>query len=268
MSDAMLTNTDLARYSRQIALANIGKAGQEKLKGSKVLVIGTGGGGSAAALYAGAMGIGSLGLMDPDVVELSNLSRQILYAHSDLGRLKVAAAKERILANNPHIRVNTYPFAADGENLADISKDYDFILDDAGGLQTKFMINDVLTTRRKPYAYAGANWYNMGKVGTVAGGSACFRCMLDLPADLPADTRPGPASVIGPLLGVIGSIQAMEAVKYLVGGHDLLMDRVLMFNLVTLRMTISPVEKRPGCPFCNVEGETAKGEAPTTDFSH
>lgn len=189
----MLTDAELSRYSRQIALTNIGKAGQEKLKRSKVLIIGAGGGGSAAALYAGAMGIGTLGLLDPDVVELSNLSRQILYSHSDLGRLKVEAAKERILANNPGIQVNTYPFAADGKNLADISKDYDFILDDAGGLQTKFMINDVLATRRKPYAFAGTNWYNMGKVGTVAGGSACFRCMLDLPDDLPADTRPGPA---------------------------------------------------------------------------
>ena len=258
--DVMLTSADLTRYSRQIALTNIGKAGQEKLKRSSVLIIGTGGGGSAAALYAGAMGIGTLGLLDPDVVELSNLSRQILYSHSDLGRFKVEAAKERILANNPDIRVNTYPFAANGENLADLSEDYDFILDDASGLQTKFMINDVLATRRKPYSFAGTNWYNMGKVGTVAGGSACFRCMLDLPADLPADTRPGPARVIGPLLGVIGSIQAMEAVKYLVGGHDLLIDRVLMFNLVTLSMKISSVEKRPNCPFCNAEGETVKGE--------
>jgi len=266
--DAVLTDAELSRYSRQIALTNIGKAGQEKLKRSSVLIIGTGGGGSAAALYAGAMGIGTLGLLDPDVVELSNLSRQILYSHGDLGRLKVEAAKERILANNPDIQVNTYPFAADGENLAYISKDYDFILDDAGGLQTKFMINDVLATHRKPYAFAGTNWYNTGKVGTVAGGSACFRCMLDLPADLPADTRPGPPSVIGPLLGVIGSIQAMEAVKYLVGGHDLLMDRVLMFDLVTLRMTISPVEKRPDCPFCNAQGETAKGEEPArADYS-
>ena len=256
----MLTQTELMRYSRQIALTNIGKAGQETLKSSRVLIIGTGGGGSAAALYAGAMGIGTLGLVDPDVVELSNLSRQVLYSRDDIGRLKVEAAKERILANNPDIEINAYPFAADAENLASLSQDYDFILDDASGLQTKFMINDILAARRKPYAFAGTNWYNLGKVGTVAGGSACFRCILDLPADLPPDTRPGPPRVIGPLLGVIGSIQAMEAVKYLVGGHELLTDRVLTFNLITLRMKIAPVEKRANCPVCNVEATNKRVE--------
>jgi len=256
----MLTKADLTRYSRQIALTNIGEAGQEKLKSSRVLIIGTGGGGSAAALYAGAMGIGTLGLVDPDIVELSNLSRQILYSHNDIGRLKVEAAKERILANNPDIHVNTYPFAADVENLANLSEEYDFILDDASGLQTKFMINDILAARRKAYAFAGTNWYNMGKVGTVADGSACFRCILDLPSDLPPDTRSGPPRVIGPLLGVIGSIQAMEAVKYLAGGHELLIDRVLTFNLITLRMKISPVEKRSNCPICNAERNATKAE--------
>lgn len=258
----MLTDTDIERYSRQIALTNIGKAGQEKLKNARVLIIGTGGGGSAAALYAGAMGIGTLGLVDPDVVELSNLSRQILYSHRDIGKRKVEAAKERLLANNPDIQINTYPFAADSENLVNLSADYDFILDDASGLQTKYLINDVLCARRKPYAFAGVNWYNMGKVATVAHGSACFRCILDLPPNLPPDGRPGPPRVIGPLLGVIGSIQVMEAVKYLVGGHDLLTDRVLLFNLMTLKMDIQPVEKRPDCPVCNSGKSDARNRIP------
>lgn len=257
---SMLANADIERYSRQIALPGIGKIGQEKLKESKVLIIGTGGIGSITALYAGAMGIGTLGLVDPDVVELSNLSRQILYSHSDLGRRKADAAKQRILANNPHIRINTYPFAVDGGNLESLSAEYDFVLDDADGLQAKCMINDVLAAIRKPYAFAGANRYNTGKVATIAHGSACFRCILDLPPDLPTNTRSGYARVIGPLLGVIGSIQVMEAVKYLVGGHDLLLDRVLIFNLDTLGMKLSAVEKRPGCPICNAGEKTEVGK--------
>ena len=256
MKDVMLTNADVERYGRQIALTNIGKNGQEKLKGSRVLIIGVGGGGSAVALYLGAAGIGNIGLADPDSVELSNLSRQILYSHRDIGRLKVEAAKERILANNPHIQVKTYPLRVDAENLESLIADYDFILDDASGLQTKFLINDVMVAHSKPYAFAGANWYNLGKVATVADDSACFRCILDLPPNLPPDTRPGPPRVIGPLLGVIGSIQAMEAIKYLVGGHDLLTDRVMIFNLVTLKMEISPIEKRPNCPVCNNTHDT------------
>lgn len=258
----MLTPTDLERYHRQIALTNIGRDGQEKLKNAKVLIIGVGGGGSAVALYLGAAGVGTIGLVDPDSVELSNLSRQIIYSHRDIGRLKVEAAKERILANNPDIQVNTYPFGVNAENLERLISGYDFVLDDASGLKTKFMINDVMVAHSKPYAFAGANWYNMGKVATIAGGSACFRCILDLPPNLPPDTRPGPPRVIGPLLGVIGSIQAMEAIKYLVGGHDLLTNRVMVFNLVTLKMEICPIEKRPNCSVCNEgnEGKDNSGE--------
>lgn len=252
----MLTDSDLERYTRQIALTNIGKDGQEKLKGSSVLIIGLGGGGSAVALYLGAAGIGTIGIADPDSVELSNLSRQILYSHSDIGRPKVEAAKERILANNPDIQVKTYPFGVNAENLEYLMENYDFVLDDAGGLQTKFMINDMLVAHLKPYAFAGVNWYNLGKVATIADGSACFRCILDIPPNLPPDTRPGTPRVIGPLLGVIGSIQAMEAIKYLVGGHDLLTDRVMIFNLLTLKMEICSIEKRPNCPICNTGSET------------
>lgn len=244
----------LERYSRHILLKNVGIEGQEKLLNGKVLIIGTGGLGAPAALYLAAAGVGTLGLVDGDVVDRSNLQRQVIHFTPDLDKPKVESAREKIAQINPDVKVNTYQTLAMAHNTLDLIKDYDFVIDGTDNFAAKFLINDACVIGKKPFSHGGILRFD-GQGMTYVPGHTCYRCVFkDLP---PKDAVPtcSQAGVLGAIAGMLGTIQAAEALKFLLGEGELLTDRLLMFD--ALKMSFRSVNLKPNkkCPVC--------GENPT-----
>jgi thiazole biosynthesis adenylyltransferase ThiF len=229
-----LTNEQINRYSRHILLKEIGVKGQKKLLDSKVLIIGAGGLGAPAAMYLAAAGVGTIGIVDADVVDLSNLQRQIIHSTPDVGKPKVQSAKETINAINPDVNVITYEQFVSASNVMELISGYDFILDGTDNFPAKFLINDACVLSHKPFSHAGIIQFRGQLMTYVPKQGPCYRCVFKEPPPPKAVPTCKEAGVVGCMAGVIGSLQAMEAVKYITGAGDLLTGQLLTFNALTM----------------------------------
>ena len=246
-----LTAAQMERYSRHILLREMGTEGQEKLLHAKVLILGAGGLGSPAALYLAAAGVGTIGIADADEVDLSNLQRQIIHTTADIGKAKVQSAKETLQAVNPDVTVKTYHTFVTPENIMELIADYDLIVDATDNFPSKFLINDACVMAKKPFSHAGVLGFQGQLMTYVPGQGPCYRCIFgDVP---PEDAVPTckQVGIIGAVAGVIGSLQAMEAVKYLIGRGDLLTGCLLTFDAMTMewRKVRLPADTS-GCAVC------------------
>jgi len=247
----MLSPAEIDRYARQMALPGIGRAGQERLQSASVLLVGVGGLGSASSQYLAAAGVGRIGLVDGDRVERSNLQRQVVHGEGSVGQPKVASAAARLAEANPHVRLDTYDCYLTATNAAEIAADYDVILDGADNFPARFLCNDIGFALRKPVVHAAVERF-AGEVTVFAphAGGPCYRCLLPVPPDPDAVPADADARVLGALAGVIGSLQALEALKWLVGLGDPLVGR--MVHLDALRGCWREIRLRrdPACPLC------------------
>lgn len=245
------TKEQMERYSRHIALKEIGVEGQKKLLHAKVLIIGAGGLGSPVAMYLAAVGVGTIGIADADEVDLSNLQRQIIHATKDVGKPKVASAQETMEAMNPDVKVNTYHTFVTSENIMKLIRDYDFIIDATDNFSTKFLINDACVMAKKPFSHAGVIRLQGQLMTYVPGEGPCYRCVFRNPPPKDAVPTCKQVGVVGAMVGVIGSLQAMEAIKYLVGVGDLLTGSLLTYD--ALKMEFRKVKlphHTENCPVC------------------
>lgn len=245
-----LTEQQIERYSRHIILPEVGGKGQAKLLGGRILIVGAGGLGSPAALYLAAAGVGVLGLADGDVVDLTNLQRQIAHATADLGRAKVESAAARCRAINPDVNVRLHAEHLRADNALDILKDYDFVIDGTDNFAAKFLVADACHFAGKPYAHAGILRFEGQAMTVIPGRTGCYRCLFREPPPPGAVPSCSQAGVLGVLAGIVGTIQAAEALKFLLGIGDLLANRLLVFD--ALKMTFRQVafKRNAACPLC------------------
>lgn len=245
------------RYARQLVLPEIGPDGQQKLQSARVLIIGTGGLGSPAALYMAAAGVGTIGLADGDPVELSNLQRQILHSTETLGINKAESAASGLIWLNPEICVQTYPLFVTSENAAEMLADYDFILECTDSMESKSLINDVCVREGKPFCFGAAVRFYGQLMTVIPGQGPCYRCAFgDLQdQDKTADAKK--LGVIGAVPGVIGCLQAMEAIKYVTGVGELLTGRLLTCDALQAEFQTIPLLRDPECPVCGAKKEQA-----------
>ncbi|MCE5286702.1 MAG: molybdopterin-synthase adenylyltransferase MoeB [Pelosinus sp.] len=252
-----LTNEQMERYSRHIILSEVGGKGQKKLLSSKVLIIGTGGLGAPAAVFLGAAGVGTIGLVDFDAVELSNLQRQIIHQTKDVGKPKVQSGKETLQEMNPDVKVVTYQELVNSSNIMDIIKDqdYDFIIDGTDNFPAKFLINDACVMLQKPFSHAGIIRFKGQTMTYLPGEGPCYRCIFNSPP--PADAVPTckQAGVLGVMGGIIGTIQATEALKYILGVGKLLNGYLLTYDALTMEFRKIKLPRNKTCGIC--------GEQPT-----
>ena len=249
----MFTDEQLERYARHIVIKEVGQKGQQKLLDSKVLVIGAGGLGSPALMYLSASGVGNIGIVDSDCVDLSNLQRQIIHHDSDIGIPKVISAKNTINAMNPDIKVKTYYMKADESNIMDLIKDYDYILDCTDNFNSKFMINDACVISGKPFTHAGILRFEGQLMTYIAEqNSPCYRCVFGNPPPPDAVPTVKQVGVIGAVCGTTGTLQALEAIKYIIGTGELLSGYLLNFNALTMNFRkIKLPNRSESCPVCS-----------------
>ena len=238
---------DCSRYARQLALPEIGEAGQERLLASSVLIIGAGGLGSPAAFYIAASGVGRIGLVDSDKVDLSNLQRQILHGSHDLGREKVVSAAETLGDLNPSLKLETYKIRLDSGNAPGLFAKYDFIVDATDNFGSKILIGETAWRLGKPHSHAGIVAFAGQTFTVLPPKGPCVRCLYRQTPKDPATPR-GP---LGAVPGVIGSIQAIETIKFLVGLPPSLTDSVLVFDSLTLGFRKVQLKPNPSCPLCS-----------------
>lgn len=251
----MLKDDQVERYSRQILLPNVGGEGQNKLLSAKVLIIGAGGLGSPAALYLAAAGIGRIGIVDSDKVELNNLQRQILHSTKRVGRAKVESAKETIAALNPDVEVVPFKVRLTSENILDVIKDYDIIIDGSDNFPTRFLVNDACVLSGKPLSHGGIFRFDGQAMTIIPGKGPCYRCLFPEPPPPGAMPSCQEAGILGAVAGVIGVIQANEVLKFVLGIGQMLVGRLLVFNALDSYFRIVKVPKNKDCPIC--------GEKPT-----
>ncbi|MEO7273156.1 MAG: molybdopterin-synthase adenylyltransferase MoeB [Vicinamibacterales bacterium] len=245
-----LTNDEIQRYSRHLILPEVGVEGQRKLKAGRVLCVGAGGLGSPAALYLAAAGIGTLGIIDFDTVDASNLQRQILHSTSDVGRSKLASARERLLALNPALKVQGYETALTSKNALEIFRDFDVILDGTDNFSTRYLVNDACVILGKPNAY-GSIFRFEGQASVFATkGGPCYRCLYPEPPPPGLVPSCAEGGVLGVLPGVIGTIQATETIKLLLGGGTTLIGRLLLYDAWNMRFRELKLRRDVDCPVC------------------
>lgn len=244
-----LSPEELARYRRHLTLPELGAAGQERLKSSRVLVVGAGGLGSPAALYLAAAGIGTLGIADGDRVERSNLQRQVLFESADVGRLKAQAARERLIALNEDITVVAHALTLRARNAREVIQDYDIVLDGTDRLDSRYLINDACVLLGKPLVSAAIHRFEGQAMTYLPGKGPCYRCLFpQAQAGLVGNCAD--AGVLGVLPGVLGVIQATEAIKIATGIGEALAGRLLIYDALTLRFLELPVSRRSECAAC------------------
>ena len=250
-----LTEEQRERYSRQLRLPEIGAAGQEKMLESRVLVIGAGGLGSPAIMYLAAGGVGQIGIADWDETDLSNLQRQIIHSHESIGMKKVESAAKRVKEINADVAVQLYPQQVCEENIAAIIETYDFVLECVDNFSAKFLINDACVRAKKPFCHAGIQGF-YGEVMTyVPEKGPCYRCLFEEVPPEENSSRSLPEGVIGSVAGIIGSIQALEAQKYLTGAGELLTGKAFTLDGLTMKSrTVEIPEPSPFCPVCRHGG--------------
>jgi len=243
---------EIERYSRHIILKEVGGEGQKKLKDASVFMVGAGGLGSPAALYLAAAGVGTIGIVDLDVVDLSNLQRQVLHATPDVGRPKVESARETLLAINPNITVNTYTERITSANVLDIIKDYDVVMDGSDNFPTRFLMNDACFMLGKPLV-SGSMFRFDGQVTVLRGHlptDPCYRCLYPEPP--PADLVPScqEAGILGVLAGTVGVLQATETIKLILGQGEPLVGQLLVYNALEMEFMRVKYRKNPDCLLC------------------
>jgi adenylyltransferase/sulfurtransferase len=256
LSQIALNSEDFARYSRHLLLPEVNIAGQVRLKAARVLCIGAGGLGSPAALYLAAAGVGTVGLVDFDQVDISNLQRQILYGTNDVGRQKLEAASERIHDANPNVEVVLHDCRFTSENAQDVVAPYDVIIDGSDNFPTRYLSNDVCVFARKPNIY-GSVFRFEGQASVFAPhlGGPCYRCLFPEPPPPGAAPSCAEAGVLGVLPGIVGLVQATEALKLIVGEGEPLVGRLMHFDALKMKFREFKLRRDPECPVC--------GEHPT-----
>ena len=244
-----MTAEQMQRYARHTVLPGVGAEGQERIMASSALIVGAGGLGSPAALYLAAAGVGRIGLADADCVSLSNLQRQVIHATADIGRPKVESAREKMLAVNPGVRVDALRAFFDSGNAADLVADYDFVVDATDNFAAKFLVSDTCVALGKPFSYGGVLRFG-GQSLTHVPGSACLRCLYGAPppdGTVPANDEAG---VLGSVVGIVGTVQATEALKYLAGAGSLLANRLLTIDALSMQFHTIGVAPDARCPAC------------------
>ena len=245
-----LTGDELRRYGRHLVLPQVGPTGQRQLKASKVLLVGAGGLGSPAALYLAAAGVGTLGLVDFDVVDVTNLQRQIIHGTKDIGRPKLDSASDRIRDVNPHVHVVQYDTALTSANALEIARDYDVIVDGTDNFPTRYLVNDTCVLLGKPNAFGSVLRFEGQASVFATDDGPCYRCLFREPP--PAGLVPScaEAGVLGVLPGIVGTIQATEAIKLILGAGDLLVGRLLLIDALSMQFRTIQVRRDPECPAC------------------
>jgi adenylyltransferase/sulfurtransferase len=245
-----LNNDEVRRYSRHLIMPEVGVEGQRKLKKARVLCIGAGGLGSPASLYLAAAGVGTLGLVDFDTVDFSNLQRQILYSTDDVGRPKLKAATDRLRGLNPNIRVVSHETALNSQNAIDIFRDYDIIVDGADNFPTRYLVNDACVLTGKPNVYGSIFRFD-GQVSIFATKNGpCYRCLYPEPPPPGLVPSCAEGGVLGVLPGVVGTIQATEAIKLILGAGESLVGRLLLFDALQMKFRTLKLQRDPACPVC------------------
>ena len=249
-SAASLTNEEVLRYSRHLIMPEVGMEGQLKLKNAKVLCIGTGGLGAPLGLYLAAAGVGRIGLVDFDTVDTTNLQRQILFSSTDVGRPKIAAAADRLRGLNPDIQIDTFETRLTSDNALDLFKGYDIIVDGTDNFPTRYLVNDACILLGKPNVY-GSIFRFEGQI-TVFGhpGGPCYRCLYPEPPPPGLVPSCAEGGVLGVLPGIVGSIQAVETLKLIIGKGEPLIGRLLLFDALAMRFRELKLRKNPECPVC------------------
>lgn len=244
------TDDQITRYSRHILLPEVGGKGQKKLSQAKVFIVGAGGLGCPVAYYLAAAGIGTIGIIDSDVVDLSNLQRQILHHTTDVGHSKVLSAKEKIASLNPDVRVQTYEERFTSRNARELIHDYDVVIDGVDNFPAKFLINDACYMENKPLVHGGILRFEGRAFTIIPGQSACYRCIFKQPP--PAGVVPTcqEAGIIGVVAGLIGTIQATEAIKLILNIGRPLTDRILDVDARTTAFREIRVKRNPACALC------------------
>jgi molybdopterin/thiamine biosynthesis adenylyltransferase len=243
------TEEQIHRYSRHIILQNVGVEGQQKIMEGKVLIVGAGGLGSPVALYLAAAGVGTIGIIDGDVVDTTNLQRQVIHFTADVNKPKVISAKEKIQLLNPGVKVNTYQDLLTSANAKDIISKYDFVVDGTDNFPVKFLINDACVLGGKPFSHGGILRFE-GQAMTYTPGNACYRCVFHNPPPPNAVPTCSQAGVLGSVAGMLGTIQATEVLKYLTGTGELLTNRLLMFQALQMEFRTVKFKRNDKCPVC------------------
>jgi adenylyltransferase/sulfurtransferase len=246
-----LSHEEVQRYSRHLIMPEVGMAGQKKLKASSVLLIGAGGLGSPLAMYLAAAGVGRIGIVDYDVVDYTNLQRQIIHGTKDVGRLKLESARERILDINPHVQVDLYEVPLTSENALEILAPYDVIIDGTDNFPTRYLTNDACVLLGKPNVY-GSIFRFEGQVSVFyAAEGPCYRCLFPEPPPPGLVPSCAEGGVLGVLPGTVGAMQATEAVKLLLGIGQPLIGRLLLYDALSMQIDEVRLRKNPNCPVCS-----------------
>src|SRR5258707_1720533 len=247
---ASLTNEEILRYSRHLIMPEVGMEGQLKLKNAKVLLIGTGGLGAPLGLYLAAAGVGQLGLVDFDVVVFTNLQRQVTFGTSDVGKPKSEAARARLANLNPDIQIQSFETQLTSANALDLFKDFDVIVDGTDNFPTRYLVNDACILLGKPNVYGSI--FRFEGQATVFGmpDGPCYRCLYPEPPPPGLVPSCAEGGVLGVLPGIVGSIQAMETIKLILGAGDTLVGRLLLFDALAMRFRELKLKRNPDCPMC------------------
>jgi molybdopterin/thiamine biosynthesis adenylyltransferase/rhodanese-related sulfurtransferase/molybdopterin converting factor small subunit len=245
-----LSNEEVQRYSRHLIIPEVGVEGQQRLKNARVVCIGAGGLGSPASLYLAAAGVGTLGIVDFDAVDVSNLQRQILYSTTDVGRRKVAAAASRLTALNPEVRVVAHETPLTSANALDILKDYDVVVDGADNFPARYLVNDACVLLGKPNAYGSIFRFDGQASVFATKGGPCYRCLYPEPPPPGLVPSCAEGGVLGVLPGLIGTIQATEAIKLILGIGTTLAGRLLLLDALTMEFRTMKLRRDPACPVC------------------
>jgi adenylyltransferase/sulfurtransferase len=248
--EVKLSKEEVQRYSRHLIMPEVGMEGQLKLKRARVLTIGTGGLGAPLGLYLAAAGVGRLGLVDFDVVDNSNLQRQVTFTTADVGKPKSEAAKARLSALNPSIEIVSYETRLTSENALELFRDYDIIVDGTDNFPTRFLVNDACVLLGKPNVYGSI--FRFEGQATVFGypGGPCYRCLYPEPPPPGLVPSCAEGGVLGVLPGIVGSIQAMETIKLILGAGEPLVGRLLLFDALAMRFRELKLKRNPECPMC------------------
>ncbi len=245
-----LSTEEYARYSRHLILPEVGLEGQRKLKAARVLMIGTGGLGSPLGLYLAAAGIGTLGLVDFDVVDESNLQRQIIHGTKDVGRPKIASAQDRLKDINPNVKIEAHETRLTSENALELFKDFDVVVDGTDNFPTRYLVNDACVLTGKPNVY-GSIFRFEGQASVFwAEKGACYRCLYPEPPPPGLVPSCAEGGVLGVLPGIVGTIQANETIKVILGAEGILLNRLLLFDAWKMRFRELKLKKNPDCPIC------------------
>jgi adenylyltransferase/sulfurtransferase len=259
-----LTETESHRYSRHLIMPEVGVKGQRRLKAARVLCVGAGGLGSPASLYLAAAGVGTLGLVDFDNVDVSNLQRQILYSTDDVGRPKLASAAARLSGLNPDVKIVTHETALTSANALDIFRQYDIVVDGADNFPTRYLVNDACVLTGRPNVYGSIFRFDGQASVFATQGGPCYRCLYPEPPPPGLVPSCAEGGVLGVLPGIVGTIQATEAIKLIIGAGETLAGRLLLFDALQMSFRILKLRRDPACPVC--------GDSPTVktliDYEH